>query len=215
MNVEASYNRWASCYDSMVNPTRDLDREAAQTNFAGRSFSRILEVGCGTGKNTQWMTEFADHIVAMDLSEEMLHQAMSKVSSSKVHWRRADIRNAWGDLGDPFDLITFHLVLEHVQDLLFVFDQADRTLMPGGFVYVSELHPFKQYLGSQARFESEHGTQLVEAYLHHVSDYVSAAKHVGWKLVDLGEWFDSEPVDSKAAAVPRLITLMFQRPASV
>jgi hypothetical protein len=34
--------------------------------------------------------------------------------------------------------------------------------------FSSALHPFKQYLGSKAKFETEYGTQELETYVHHI-----------------------------------------------
>ncbi len=42
-------------------------------------------------------------------------------------------------------------------------------------MYIGELHPFKQYAGSKARFNTEAGEQVVNCYNHHITDFTDAA----------------------------------------
>ena len=102
-----------------------------------------------------------------------------------------------------FDLITFNLVLEHVRDLRFVFAQAASRLANGGMIHISELHPFKQYMGCKARFESDQGLRELEAFTHHVSDFTTALSDAGFKFLEIKEWFDSDRNE-----VPRLLTIV-------
>ena len=203
MNVERAYDRWAESYDSMVNKTRDLDLVATAKNLEGMSFHSILEIGCGTGKNTQWLCCKCSRLVAVDFSEAMMASAMRKVASENVEWNRFDISSPWPIQGADFDLITFNLVLEHVDDLSFVIKEATNRLAKGGKIHVSELHPFKQYLGSKARFESENGVQEMEVFTHHLSDFTTALTDAGLHIKSINEWFDSDRTD-----VPRLLTIL-------
>ena len=74
-------------------------------------------------------------------------------------------------------------------------------------MYIGELHPFKQYGGTRARFESEEGTQVLECYNHHISEFVQTAKRNGMHLIDLDEFFDGED----QTLVPRILTLLMQK----
>ena len=105
------------------------------------------------------------------------------------------------------DLIVFGLVLEHIKDLMFIFNNVGETLSKGGFVYVGELHPFKQYTGSKARFEIESGVQVLECYTHHFSDYIFAANSVGLRLIACKDFFD----DDNRNTIPRILGLLFQK----
>jgi len=51
-NVQQGYNRWANSYDAVENKTRDMDKMATQTVLKDILFGNVLELGCGTGKNT-------------------------------------------------------------------------------------------------------------------------------------------------------------------
>lgn len=63
---------WSSQYDTDRNRTRDLEALELREALAGQRFRRILEIGCGTGKNTQWLHGICRKCTAVDLSEGML-----------------------------------------------------------------------------------------------------------------------------------------------
>lgn len=207
MSVEQAYNSWASQYDTNKNRTRDLEAIALRAGLASVPFETCLEIGCGTGKNTAWLVRKSIHVTAVDLSEEMLERARKKVGSNKVEYVQADITKDWEFIAQQYDLVSFSLVLEHIEELGHVFKEAARALKPGGSVYIGELHPFKQYNGTKARFDTDEGRQVVECYTHNISDFVQAAKQHGLKLVDMNEYFD----DNDRTSIPRILTILFQK----
>jgi ubiquinone/menaquinone biosynthesis C-methylase UbiE len=207
MSTQRLYDQWSTTYDSVENKTRDLEKHACELVVAGHDFARVLELGAGTGKNTEWLASRAEQLLSVDFSEEMQSVAKSKVSAGNVEFRLADIREPWPFAEFGPDLITCSLILEHVEDLEFVFDQASLTLVPGGRFYVCELHPFKQYEGSKARFETEDGLKVTDCYRHHVTDYTSAAMANGFRIERVDEWFDNDD----RTETPRLISFVFQR----
>lgn len=205
--VQQAYNSWAQQYDSNENKTRDLEARSLRETLAPLTFAHCLEIGCGTGKNTVWLVEKAATVTAVDLSEEMLSKAKEKITGSNVSFVQADIMQPWTFATGAYDLVGFSLVLEHIEELQPVFANAAAVLNPGGYLYLSELHPFKQYNGSKARFETAKGTQVVTCFNHHISDFISAAKTTGFELITLTEYFDD--VDSNN--LPRLLTLLFTK----
>jgi ubiquinone/menaquinone biosynthesis C-methylase UbiE len=171
------------------------------------SFTTVLEIGCGTGKNTEWLLQKAEQITAVDLSAEMLLKAKQKIQSDKVEFIKADINSDWDFTQKTFDLASFSLVLEHIENLDHIFKEAYKKLNEAGYVYIGELHPFKQYTGSKARFETEEGLQIVQCYNHHISDFILSAKKYELKLIALDEYFDNEDRTS----IPRILALLFQK----
>ena len=208
-NVQSVYNTWAEIYDEQENKTRDLDKKATQNLLSPliNSSSAVLEFGCGTGKNTEWLANVAGQITAVDFSEEMLNKAKQKISLPNLIFQQADITRSWPFANESFNLITCNLILEHVENLDFVFFEAQRILKPNGYFFVSELHPVKQYTGSKARFELNNKSVSPDCYTHHVSDYFSSALKSGVVCTELKEWFDDHNRDS----IPRLINLLFQK----
>ena len=136
----------------------------------------------------------------------MLKGARAKISSAKVQFTQADINLPWNFAEGRYDLVTFSLVLEHIENLDHIFHEVSKVLAPDGYVYVGELHPFKQYTGTKARFDTEEGRNIVQCYDHHVSDFVSSAKKSGLRLIDLNEYFD----DVNRSGIPRILVLLFR-----
>lgn len=170
------------------------------------SFDRCLEIGCGTGKNTEWLLTKANQVTAVDLSEKMLAKAKSKIQDKKVQFIQADITKEWNFGEYHFDLVTFSLVLEHIEDLNDVFTKLKSVVAEGGYIYIGELHPFKQYQGTKARFETDNGTNILTCFNHNITDFTNAAKGNGFNLIDITEHFDSDDRSS----VPRILVMVFR-----
>jgi ubiquinone/menaquinone biosynthesis C-methylase UbiE len=208
MNTKQAYNIWAAQYDTNDNKTRDLEGLALKLSLATVSFNKVLEIGCGTGKNTEWLIDKAVQITAVDLSDQMLARAKDKFTSNKVQFKQADITRKWNFRDGLYDLVTFSLILEHIENLDYVFNEVGKSLNPGGYVYIGELHPFKQYTGTKARFDTEEGNQqTVDCFNHNVSDFIIAGKKHGLHLVALDEYFD----DNDRSQIPRILTILLKK----
>ncbi|MCM8569450.1 class I SAM-dependent methyltransferase [Gramella jeungdoensis] len=206
MSIDKAYDEWSGQYDTNKNRTRDLDEMVTKNILKDIPFSKVLELGCGTGKNTQWLSKHADEILAVDFSEKMLEIAKEKVTDSKVRFQKADIIKDWDWTSVKYDLVTCNLILEHVEELKPVFEKAFSNLEHHSYFFVSELHPFKQYKGTKARFESTNGKIELETYTHHISEFISAANDAGFELEKLNEWFDEDLRET-----PRLISFLFHK----
>lgn len=210
-SVRAAYASWAEAYDTNENRTRDLDAwvlRQHELDIAGRD---VLEIGCGTGKNTEWLAEHAESVTALDLSPEMLARAKARVKAGHVTFLEHDIQRAWPVEDESFNAVVGNLVLEHVSNIRVVFEEAQRVLRANGTLFLCELHPFRQRLGAQAQFtDPESGDRLkVEAYVHDVSEYVNAGIDAGLRLGRIGEW--SDDLDRQSKSPPRLLSVLFNR----
>lgn len=207
MNVQSGYNQWAATYDADHNRTRDLDYTATRQILGEKRFGTVVELGCGTGKNTPFYAEIAQHVQALDFSEGMLAQARAKLALSNVQFSVADLTVRWPVESETADLVAVNLVLEHIENLHFICAEASRVLAAGGRFFLSELHPFRQYQGTQANFQRGGEITSIPAFVHHLSDYVSAARANGLKLERLNEWWHAEDENKP----PRLVTMMFEK----
>jgi predicted TPR repeat methyltransferase len=207
MSIEKAYNIWASQYDSNLNLTRDLDKKCTIKTLKNLDFKNVLELGCGTGKNTEWLLNKAERIIGLDFSQEMLNKAKAKIFDKRVLFKKADLTKDWEIENNFVDLITASLTLEHIENLDHIFSQANLKLKKNGLFFISELHPFKQYSGSKAKYETENGIKELEVYIHDISEYIDTAKNNGFKLIELKEWFD----ESSENEIPRLISFVFKK----
>jgi ubiquinone/menaquinone biosynthesis C-methylase UbiE len=95
MNVRQAYDVWANDYDTVENKTRDLESKALRQSVSMFENLDVLEIGCGTGKNTEWLLTKAKHLVAVDFSAEMLAKAKAKIAANNVEFRQFDLRSEW------------------------------------------------------------------------------------------------------------------------
>ena len=93
--VQSAYNYWASSYDTDRNRTRDLDAQTIRALLKGQHFHRVIEAGCGTGKNTVWLAGQCNELLAFDFSEGMLAQAQQKVRANHVQFQQVDLTKMW------------------------------------------------------------------------------------------------------------------------
>ena len=210
MSIQDAYTHWSLTYDEDRNRTRDLDQQVTYSTLSGQHVGSIVETGCGTGKNTAFLAEIGDKITALDFSAGMLARAREKVQAANVTFVETDLTQVWPVEDRSADLVVCNLVLEHIENLHFIFVQAARVLLPGGRFFVCELPPFRQYQGTQATFQRGDGAVLIDAYVHHISDFLAAAKASGLSLASLNEWWHVEDEGKP----PRLASFVFVKPAA-
>lgn len=208
MKVQQAYKEWASTYDSDHNLTRDLDQKVTHDTLVNMRFDSVVEIGCGTGKNTALLATIAKRVHAIDFSEAMIARAKQKSHFDNVTFTVADITQQWPCADQTADLVSCNLVLEHIRDLSFIFAEAARVLINGGQLFISELHPFRQYAGVQARFDRDDKTTMIDAFVHNITDFTAAAAQSSLLLESIKESRHQED----AGKPPRLISFLFKKP---
>src|SRR5690349_19798766 len=205
MNIQKAYNEWSETYDTDQNLTRDLDQKVTREALANLHVDSILEIGCGTGKNTTFLAQVGTRVHAIDFSEGMIEKAKEKVKAGNVRFSVADLTQPWPCEARDYNLIVCNLVLEHIQDLSFIFSQAFRVLDNQGTFLINELHPFRQYEGKKARFDRGEGVMEIPAFVHHISDFLNAAATNELRLVKLNEWWHEQDQGKP----PRIVSFVF------
>jgi malonyl-CoA O-methyltransferase len=207
--IREAYTDWSASYDSDRNLTRDLDEQVTREALAAYRVGTILELGCGTGKNTTLLASLGGRVAAFDFSPGMIARAQAKFPRANVLYTLADLTQPWPCARASADLIVGNLVLEHIRDPGAIFGQAARALRGGGRCFISELHPFRQYQGKQAAFSRGEVQTEIPVFVHHISEFLTAAEGAGLALARLGEHWHAED-DGKP---PRLVTFLFEKPS--
>jgi malonyl-CoA O-methyltransferase len=209
-DVAEAYDRWSRRYDDDHNATRDLDARVVRQSPLHVAGARALELGCGTGKNSEWLAAYVHSLVALDFSPGMLDVARRRVRSERVRFVEHDITRPWPVEPSSFDVVVGNLVLEHVRDLGPIYAEAARVLRPGGALFLCELHPYRQLRGGQAHFEDDETNETVPvtAYRHSVSEYVNGGIDAGLTLRAVGEHVEESALDGSP---PRLLSVLFER----
>ena len=206
-DARTAYDRWATQYDTDANDTRDLNAEVLRQQTFLDGDDAVLELGCGTGLNTAWLAAQAGAVTATDVSDEMLARARERLGDEgAVTLRGLDVTEPWPFSDDRFDALVATLVLEHVEALEPVFREGRRVLRTGGTFYLAELHPTRQYGGTQAHFEDEQTgeTIVIDAFTHPVSAFINTGVKAGFAVREMGEW--RADGDDR----PRLLSLQFE-----
>jgi len=200
------YDSWAYRYDNNINPTRDLDKIATIESLSNLKFFNVLELGCGSGKNTEWLITKADKLVGLDFSKNMLALARNKINTDKVTFLKTDLNENWPVNDNSFDLGTISLTLEHIEIFDHIFNSLFMKLTQGGKCFVCELHPKKQLAGSRAKFEENGNDIVLDVFQHSEEDYIQSAEKAGFNLLAKKDWYDNEK------EIPRLISFLFEKP---
>jgi malonyl-CoA O-methyltransferase len=135
----------------------------------------------------------------------MIEKAREKVTAENVRFSIADLTQPWPCEDEAYDLVVCNLVLEHIEGLPFIFSEASRVLRERGEFLINELHPFRQYAGKKARFDKGEEVIEVPAFVHHISDFLSAASNNGLTLLKLNEYWHVEDQHKP----PRIISFLF------
>jgi len=206
-SVRDAYDRWARTYDTMPNLTRDLDGNCLRITLMGQNLGDVLELGCGTGKNTKWLANHGQ-VTGLDFSTKMLAQCRTAAPTAEIHV--ADLTVRWPVHDKTADTIIVGLVLEHVEDLDHIAAESARVLRGNGRIRISELHPARQKEGKGARFEDDGVLVKPTTFVHRTEEYMTAFLRAGFVLDALSEPRSAEdPMDRP----PRLLVMMLSLPS--
>ena len=96
----------------------------------------ILEIGCGTGRMTEFMPRFFNYVVGTDISGEMIKQAKHRIAG--IDFIETDGYTLPLD-DNYFDIVFSYLVFQHMKTKEMVksnFKEVFRVLKPGGIFKV-------------------------------------------------------------------------------
>ncbi|KAL4750955.1 hypothetical protein BDW72DRAFT_104474 [Aspergillus terricola var. indicus] len=219
--VEA-YNKWAEVYDTDGNFLQALDTfelkdllprflGLVQTQTDGKSSTtpgeqelKIVDLGCGTGRNTLQLAESAPkeaQIIGLDASPGMLKVAKGNLQAQGVMGAVEEGRVVLG----VYDLLSPRpeslpvslrgelrasgaistLVLEHIPLDKF-FEGAARLIRPGGYLLVTNMHAEMGAISQAGFVDVESGKKIrPTSYAHEIANVVAAAERSGFEVVPL------------------------------
>lgn len=99
----------------------------------------ILDAGCGTGNFTIKLAESGAHVVGIDISEEMIHQAQKKLSNQEtIQFVPMDIYQL--EFPDQtFDIVVSMTAFEFIDQAKKAFEELYRVLKPGGQLLIGTI----------------------------------------------------------------------------
>ncbi|KAI1760401.1 S-adenosyl-L-methionine-dependent methyltransferase [Hypoxylon sp. FL1150] len=202
-----AYDRWAAVYDTDGNFLQALDTIELKTLFPQFLLSitspkpwRIVDLGCGTGRNTALLLTVPQiaEAIALDSSKGMLEVARSRLRRSDVG---ADPPDSPKLRLEVFDMLTSPspptsarqadgvistLVVEHVPLSVF-FSQVSQILKPGGVLLLTNMHAHMGGISQAGFVDTDTGEKIrPTSYAHTVADTVGEARKWGLEVENGG-----------------------------
>jgi ubiquinone/menaquinone biosynthesis C-methylase UbiE len=131
-DIPAAYDRARDHGAEML----DLWMRATAAHLEGRSITRILDLGCGTGRFSEALAvRFNADVIALDPSVKMLQLARGKQRDERVHYQhgRAEaipLPSEW------IDLVFISMSLHHFTDPIVAARECRRVLRSKGSVVI-------------------------------------------------------------------------------
>ena len=200
--VQRGYDRWAAVYDKDANPLQALEQPRFQDACGDVVGLTVLDLGCGTGRHTQWLASRGATVTAVDFSEEMLAKARCKATKDGVRFLFHDLHEPLPFSQGEFDLVVSGLVLEHLRDLNEFFVKIHRVLKQPGRVVVSAMHPAMFLRDGQAQFTDPESGEVIRpgSLPHQLSEMIMAGVNAKFYLTTVEEY---APDRAFAAQYPR------------
>lgn len=186
VNSAAYYDQHSDRY---IADTGHLDLSPLYARFLAHlpGRARILDAGCGSGRDALAFQRLGHNVVATDASSAMARHASGVLNQEVLHLRHEEIAFV-----DEFDGIWSNASLLHVPraDLPEVFGRLRRALVPGGVLFTSfkigEGETFRseriftnQTAGSlRELIESVSGLELIESWVS--NDLRPGREHEQW-----------------------------------
>ncbi len=118
----------------------------------------VLDAGCGSGAQCEWLRSEGAEVVGIDLSPAMVAEARARCGDAGT-FLAADLAEPLALLPETIDGITCSLVLHYLADWQVALRSFATVLRPGGWLVASLDHPFAPPLPGQQ--EGYFDTELV------------------------------------------------------
>jgi SAM-dependent methyltransferase len=115
---------------------------------SGLSGLTILDAGCGSGAQAQWLLDRGADVIGLDLSPAMVQETQQRCSG-RGRFFVADLAEPLPVGPQSVDGITCSLVLHYLEDWTVPLRSFAEVLRPSGWAVISLEHPFGRPLPSQ------------------------------------------------------------------
>jgi ubiquinone/menaquinone biosynthesis C-methylase UbiE len=159
----------------------DPDNKYVQTinSYTPLAEMSVVEIGCGSGRITRNLAEYAAHVVATDVDPTALEQAQQQITAKNIDFVLSE--DGFPPLAkESFDLVIYTLSLHHipVDRMVDNLEHAGRLLKKTGKIVIVEPGDGGSFLEVKRRFGAGSGDESVEK-----AAAIKAMKNLaGWTL---------------------------------
>jgi SAM-dependent methyltransferase len=162
LRTQEAYDRLAAVWSATTDegPFNGLlERPALRSLVPGNLHgAAVLDAGCGSGAQAQWLLEQGADVVAIDISHRMIDEAERRCGG-RGRFLVADLAQPLPLEPSSLDGITCSLALHYIADWSTPLRSFASALRPGGWAVISLDHPFGP--GSRNRHGGYFDTELV------------------------------------------------------
>lgn len=193
--------------------------------------TRILDAGCGSGIYAKMMAEKGANVTGIDVSSKMLEIAQRETPEEyQITYLIGDLYNLpFGN--NSFDIVICTYVLENIKDILKIFQEFYRVLVPNGICIFSISHPIRansvkeskdgkevwtitDYFDEGMRLSDFGDGMVVPKYKRSIQSYVTALSSAGFVIQSIlepqpdegGKQVDEKGYE-KAMRLPQLLAM--------
>lgn len=138
MKTRDDYRLASHVYDLILNPFLDFVRRDIAWALTGQGIKKVVDLGCGTGRQCLFLHEAGLEPAGVDRSPAMLRKARQS-TDPEIEYRLEDFRStSFAD--DCFDAALISLALhEHPEKIMAaIMDEALRIVRPQGLIAILE-----------------------------------------------------------------------------
>ena len=216
-------NRQGKFYNEVLFPNYDdFDDFSALLDKGSRSLftkmldgelpynSKILELGCGTGQLSIYLSRFNRQIHGVDISKGSLklgEKFRKENSREKVFFSRMNVFNLIFKK-NYFDCIVSNGVLHHTKDAKLAFANLTEHLKPGGHIVIGLYHKYGRLITNIKQAVSPYLGDKIRFFDKTLRTMKNKKKKIAWKmdqffnphetshtLLELIEWFDDHGIE--------------------
>lgn len=197
--IKRNFSRYAKYYDAYSNIQDQAGLKLAST-LCTNHFTKILDIGCGTGNYTKLLRKKFPYsnIKALDISDKMIHLAQCKLQNEKIEFVVADAETTV--LNEGFDLITSNACFQWFSNFHKTLRKYSCLLNKNGIILFSIFGPLtfcelskslKKFnkadtpITSQSFLGKDKIRQILEKYFDFVSIETEIFKKTYTSLLDL------------------------------